>query len=112
MDTARLVWQGGMPMMRQLICRVLALGAIVVCSTGCETMHPLLRRKDNDEVSKKADKDDPATPKAVESDASKIKSVDSGDKEPQPFFKRNRPSSSFSSLSPEARDIERDLGVY
>jgi hypothetical protein len=112
MDTARLVWQGGMPMMRHLFCRALVLGVIVVCSTGCECLHSQLRHMDNDEVSKKAGTDDPSTAKAVESDGSKIKSVDSDDKDPQPFFKRNRPSSSFSSYSPEAREIERDLGVY
>jgi len=112
MDTALLVWQGGMPMMRQLLCRVLVLGTVVVGSTGCETLHSMVRSNDKDEASKKDDKDDPAKPQAVESDVSKIKSIDSDDKDPQPFFKRNRSSSAFSSWSPEARDIERDLGVY
>jgi len=112
MDTARLVWQGDMPMMRQLICRGLILGAIVTASTGCETLHHSLRPHDNDGAPKKDDKDDPAKPKAVESDVSKIKSVDSNDKDPQPFFKKTRPYSSWSRWSPEAREIEKDLGVY
>jgi hypothetical protein len=112
MDTARLVWQGDMPMMRQLISRVLILGAIVTSSAGCETLHHLLRPHDNDDASKKDDKDDPAKPKAVTSDTSKIKSVDSDDKDSEPFFKKTRPYSSWSKWSPEAREIEKDLGVY
>jgi hypothetical protein len=112
MDTARLVWQGDMPMMRQLICRGLILSAIVTSSTGCETLHHWLRPHDSDDASKKDDKDDPATPKAVESDVSKVKSVDSDDKDPQPFFQKTRPRSSWSPWSPEAQQIEKDLGVY
>src|SRR5271155_4807590 len=112
MDTARLVWQGGVPMMRQLVCRGLILGAIFTSATGCETLHHMLRPHDNDDAAKKDDKDDPAKPKAVESDVSKIKSVDSDDKNSEPFFKKTRPSSSWSKWSPEAREIEKDLGVY
>ena len=112
MDTARLVWQGDMPMMRQLICRGLILSAIVTSSTGCETLHHWLRPHDSDDASKTDEKDDPATPKAVESDVSKVKSVDSDDKDPQPFFQKSRPSSSWSKWSPEAQQIEKDLGVY
>jgi hypothetical protein len=112
MDTARLVWQGDMPMMRQLICRGLILGSIVTSSAGCETLHHLLRPHDSDDAAKKDDKDDPTKPKAVESDSSKINSVDSTSKDPQPFFKQTRPSSSFSRFSPEAQEIEKDLGVY
>jgi hypothetical protein len=112
MDTARLVWQGGMPMMRQLIARGLILGAVVVGSTGCETLHSMVRSNDKDEVSKKDDKDDVAKPKAVGSDVSKVDSVDSTDKNSQPFFSKKYSSSSFSRFSPEAQQIEKDLGVY
>jgi hypothetical protein len=112
MDTARLIWQGDMPMMRQLICRGLILGTIVVSGAGCETLHHLLRPHDSDDASKKDDNDDPAKPKAVESDVSKLKSVDSNDKDPQPFFTKTRPYSSWSKWSPEAQQIEKDLGVY
>jgi hypothetical protein len=104
MDTARLVWQGGMPMIRQLICRGLVLGAVIVGSTGCETLHSTVRSND---------KDDDTAPKAVDSDASKLNSVDSTDKSSsQPFFSTTRYRSAFSSFSPEAQQIEKDLGVY
>jgi hypothetical protein len=112
MDTALFIWQGGMPMMRQLLCRGLILGAFVVGSTGCETLHSMVRSNDKDEVSKKDDKDDTASPTAVESDGSKYKSIDSNSSSSQPFFSRNRSSSSFSSFSPEAQSIEKSLGVY
>jgi hypothetical protein len=111
MDTALLVWQGGMPMMRQIFCRGLVMGTVAVGLMGCETHH-WLRPKDNNEVSQKDDKDDPTKPGAVDSDASKIKSVDSDGNNSQPFFKRTRSASSFSSFSPEAQAIEKDLGVY
>jgi hypothetical protein len=99
-------------MMRQLICRGLILGAIVAATAGCESLHHMLRPHDADDVSRKDNKDDPAKPKAVESDVSKIGSVDSDDKDSQPFFKKTRPNSSWSKWSPEAREIEKDLGVY
>jgi hypothetical protein len=113
MDTARLVWQGGMPMIRQLILisRRLFLGAVVVGSTGCETLHSSVRHDDNDKVSRKDD-DDPTEPKSVDSDVSKVSSVDSNDKDPQPFFGKTRQRSSFTPFSPEAQQIEKDLGVY
>ncbi len=99
-------------MMRQFICRGLILGAIVSSSTGCETLHHLVRPHENDDASKKEDKDDSTKPKAVASDVSKLKSVDSDDKNSEPFFKKTRPYSSWSKWSPEAREIEKDLGVY
>jgi hypothetical protein len=99
-------------MMRQLIRRGLILGAIVVGSTGCETLHSMVRSNDNDEVRKKDDTDDPAKAKSVDSDVSKVNSVDSDDKDPQPFFKTTRSRSAWSSFSPEAQAIEKDLGVY
>jgi hypothetical protein len=111
-DTARFVWQGGMPMMRQLISRGLILGALVASSTGCETSHSLLRPKDSDEASKKDDTDDSAKPTSVDSDVSKLKSVDSTSKDSQPFFNSTRSRSAFSSFSPEAQQIEKDLGVF
>jgi hypothetical protein len=115
MDTARLVWQGGVPMMRQLVCRGLILGAIFTSSAGCETLHHMLRPHDNDDAAKKDDnddKDDPAKPKAVESDTSKIKSVNSDDNSSEPFFAKKYSRSSWSNFSPEAQQIEKDLGVY
>jgi hypothetical protein len=99
MDTARLVWQGGIPMMRQLIRRGLILGAVVVGSTGCETLHSMVR----------SNEDDDAKPSVADSDA---KSSDSVDNDKQPFFKTTRSRSAWSSFSPEAQSIEKDLGVY
>jgi hypothetical protein len=104
MDTARLVWQGGIAMMRQLIRRGLILGAVVVGSTGCETLHSMVRSNDKDEVSSKDD----AKPNG-DSDA---KGVDSDDNDKTPFFKTTRSRSAWSSFSPEAQSIEKDLGVY
>jgi hypothetical protein len=112
MDAARLVWQGGIPMMRQLLSRGLILGAFVVGSTGCETLHSSVRSDDKDQVSKKDDNDDSAKPNAVDSDVSKLQSVDSTSKSSSPFFNPTRGRSAFSSFSPEAQDIEKDLGVY
>ena len=99
-------------MIRQLICRGLILGAIVTASTGCETTHHWVHPHDSDDASKNDDKDDPAKPKAVESDVSKIKSVDSDDKDSEPFFTKKYSRSSWSNFSPEAQQIEKDLGVY
>jgi len=98
--------------MRHLIRRGLIVGAVVVGSTGCETLHSQVRSKDKDEVSKRDDTDDPANPKAVGSDVSKVNSVDSTDKDSKPFFSKQYSSSSFSRFSPEAQQIEKDLGVY
>ena len=98
--------------MRQLIRRGLILGAVVVGSTGCETLHSMVRPNDKDEVSKRDDADDSGKPKVVDSDVSKVKSVDSDDKDPQPFFAPTRSRSAWSSFSPEAQSIEKDLGVY
>jgi hypothetical protein len=99
-------------MMRQLIRRGLVLCAIVAGSAGCETLHSMVRSNDKDDVRKNDDRDDPSTPKVVDSDVSKLKSVDSDDKDPQPFFKTSRTRSAWSSFSPEAQAIEKDLGVY
>ena len=97
-------------MIRQLICRGLILGALVGGSTGCETLHSSVRHDDNDDASDKDD--DPAKPKSVSSDVSKLNSVDSDDNNSQPFFSRTRNRSAFSNFSPEAQQIEKDLGVY
>jgi hypothetical protein len=87
-------------MMRQLICRGLILGAVVVGSTGCETLHSMVRSND---------KDDDAKPSVADSDA---KSGDSDDNDKKPFFNPTRSRSAWSSFSPEAQSIEKDLGVY
>jgi hypothetical protein len=100
-------------MMRQLLSRGLILGAFVVGSTGCETLHSSVRSNDKDQVSKNDDdSDDSAKPNGVGSDVSKLQSVDSTSKSSSPFFNPTRGRSAFSSFSPEAQDIEKDLGVY
>ena len=98
--------------MRQLFCRALILGAIFTSSAGCDTLHHMLRPHDNDDAAKNDDNDDPAKPKAVESDTSKIKSVNSDDNSSEPFFAKKYSRSSWSNFSPEAQQIEKDLGVY
>ncbi len=111
MDTARLVWQGGIAMMRQLLCRGLVFSAVVLGTTGCETTKSFLHRdKDDDAVAKKdSAADDDTNPKKVSSDTSKIRSVDSDDKNSKPFFRSDRLPSA---MSPQAAEIERDLGIY
>jgi hypothetical protein len=111
MDAARIVWEGDIAMTRKFISRGIIVGALVAGSTGCETLHSQVRQKDNDEVTRKDD-DDSAKPDAVSSDVSKIKSVDSTEKNSSPFFSPTRARSAFTSLSPEAQSIEKDLGVY
>jgi len=81
----------------------LATTALCLGLLGCETHRSLLRPKGEDA------KSDSSGAKKVESDTSKIPSVDSDSKDPQPFFKNNRKSGGWSS---EAREIERDMGVY
>jgi hypothetical protein len=88
-------------MMRQLICRGLILAAVVAGSTGCETLHSMVRSNDKDEVSSKDDNDD-AKPNVADSD----------DNDKQSVFKPTRTRSAWSSFSPEAQSIEKDLGVY
>jgi hypothetical protein len=91
-------------MTRRILCRGLVSTSIVLGSMGCETTRSFLHRdKDGDVAS-----DDPTKPVGVSSETSRIRSVDSDDKNSQPFFKSNRSSLGWSS---EAREIERDLGV-
>jgi hypothetical protein len=85
--------------MRRIFTHTLIWSALGFSLAGCETHHPWLRHKDDDKVS--SDKDS-------SSDTSKIPSVDSDSKNPQPFFKNSRLQGGWSS---EARAIERNLGV-
>ena len=111
MDAARFVWEGDIAMTRNFISRGIVAGALVATLTGCETLHSSVRQKDNDEVSRKDD-DSSKNPEAVTSDVSKLKSVDSTDKSSSPFFSPTRARSAFTGFSPEAQQIEKDLGVY
>ena len=99
-------------MIRQFVSRGLLLGVLVASSTGCETFHSMLRPKDDDKVTRNDGTDDDAKPGAVDSDVSKLQSVNSNGKDSQPFFSTTRSRSAFSSFSPEAQEIEKNLGVY
>jgi hypothetical protein len=96
-------------MMRRFICLGVAISSLVFGPVGCDTHRCFLRSKDDaDEVAKKRDQDDATKVGAVESDPSKIMSVDSDSKDPKPFFNSGRRSGGWSS---EAREIEKNLGV-
>jgi hypothetical protein len=96
-------------MARRFLFHGLVLSALALGGLGCETHHSFFRPKDfGDAVTAKQDQDDPSKPTAIQSDASKVMSVDSDSKEQKPFFKSDRRSGGWSS---EAREIERDLGV-
>jgi hypothetical protein len=111
MDAARYVWEGEIAMTRKFLSRGIVAGALVATLTGCESLRSTIRHKDNDEVASKDD-DSAKNPEAVTSDTSKIKSVDSTDKNSSPFFNPTRARSAFTGFSPEAQQIEKDLGVY
>jgi len=97
-------------MTRRFICHALVLGTLAIGSSGCEPHQSFLRPKDpDDKHAQNGDQDDPTKPKAVQSDTSKIMSVDSDSKEQKPFFKSDRRSGGWSS---EAREIEKDFGIY
>jgi hypothetical protein len=98
-------------MTRRYLCRGLISATMLIGSMGCETTRSFLHHdKDDDVADKKGkDDDDAANPKGVTSDTSKIRSVDSDDKNSRSFFKSDRLPSAMSS---QARDIERDLGIY
>jgi hypothetical protein len=97
-------------MMRRLFNRGLVSSAIVLGATGCETTHSFLHRdKDDGVAAKKGGADDETSPTKVSSDSTKIRSVNSTDKDQTPFFKSDRTPSAMSS---QAREIERDLGIY
>ena len=90
--------------MRRLRRFGLFLGAICLASTGCEPHGSWLRPKDEDELPPRK-----SGVSAVESDTSKILGVDSDDQKPTSFFKNNRRAGGW---SPEAQEVERNLGAY
>jgi hypothetical protein len=96
-------------MTRRFIYHGLVVSTLAIGSWGCDTQHAFLRPRDRDGVfANNQDQFDPSKPMAIESDASKIMSVDSDKRNPKPFFKSDRKLGGWSS---EAREIERDLGV-
>jgi hypothetical protein len=95
-------------MTRRSMCRALCLGVVMAGVTGCEMLRSRLRQDDDDKKHASKDVDDATKPKAVESDTTKITSVDSDPSDPKPFFKSDRKSGGWSS---EAREIEAHLGA-
>jgi hypothetical protein len=101
----------GIGLASALVGRVLCLATVIAGMTGCDTLKSWHRNNDDDGVPSSRS-DDPYKPSAVQMDTSKIMGVtsDSNDSNNQKsFFSNTRRWSGFSS---EARDIERDLGVY
>jgi hypothetical protein len=96
-------------MTRRFIYHGVVLGTLALGAVGCEPHHSLLRPKENaDALAQKQDPYDLAKPSAVQSEASKMLSIDSDSKDQKPFFGGGRRSGGWSS---EARSIEKDLGV-
>jgi len=98
-----------MAMIRRSLALVVMLGLTAVTIAGCESLRQAIRSGNDDHAQKSVKPaSGAAETSAVESDPSKLQSVDSDSKSPQPFFKNNRPSGGWSS---EAREIESHLGV-
>jgi hypothetical protein len=98
-----------MAMTRRFCWLFVLLGCAAVAIAGCESLRNAIRSR-GDEHASSANKptNGSADPSAVESDPTKLWSVDSDAKNPQPFFKNSRLSGGLSS---EAREIESHLGV-
>jgi len=98
-----------MAMIRRSRALLVMLGLTAVTIAGCESLRQAIRSGSDDHALKsvKPTSGVAETP-AVVSDPSKFQAVDSDTKNPQPFFKNNRPSGGWSS---EAREIESHLGV-
>jgi archaellum component FlaG (FlaF/FlaG flagellin family) len=101
--------EDGMAMNRRFLTLLLITSLAAATTAGCESLRQAIRSSSDDHgqnsvkpTSRVADAS------AIESDPSKIQAVDSDTKNPQSFFKNNRPSGGWSS---EAREIESHLGV-
>jgi hypothetical protein len=101
--------EDGMAMNRRFLALLLIMSLAAVTTAGCESLRQAIRSSGDDHAQKSVKPTSGvADASAVESDPSKIQAVDSDTKNPQPFFKNNRPSGGWSS---EAREIESHLGV-
>jgi hypothetical protein len=101
--------EDGMAMNRRFLALLVILGLAALSIGGCESLRQAIRSQSDDHAQKSVKPTSGATdPTAVESDPTKLQAVDSDSKNPQPFFKNNRPSGGWSS---EAREIESHLGV-
>ena len=72
----------------------------------------MVRSNDKDEVSQNDDRTTRPSPKPSIPTSRSSRALIPTDKDSQPFFNKKYSSSSFSSFSPEAQQIEKDLGVY
>jgi len=96
-------------MIRRSLALLVMLGLTALTIAGCESLRQAIRSGSDDHAQKGVKATSGGTEaSAVESDPSKLQAVDSDAKNPQPFFKNNRPSGGWSS---EAREIESHLGV-
>src|SRR5271166_1635807 len=98
--------EDGMAMIRRSLALLVMVGLAALTIAGCESLRQAIRSGSDDHAQKSVKSTSDAS--AVESDPSKLQAVDSDSKNPQPFFKNNRPSGGWSS---EAREIESHLGV-
>ena len=101
--------EDGMAMNRRFLTLLVMMGLAAVSIAGCESLRQAIRSSSDDHAQKSVKPPSgTAETSAVESDPTKLQAVDSDAKNPQPFFKNNRPSGGWSS---EAREIESHLGV-
>ena len=83
------------------------------CSTGCETLHSSVRSRRRWAIAAIKKEDDPAEPKAVEVGRVEGQQRRLDRREARSYFSANSGArSGFSRFSPEAQQIEKDLGVY
>ncbi len=98
----------GVAMVRRTLVLMAAMVLSVVIVAGCESLRQSIRSASADSQARKAAKASLEETSATETDPSKVLAVDADAKNPQPFFKNNRRSGTWSS---EAREIESHLGV-
>jgi hypothetical protein len=87
---------------------LMAVGLCVVIVAGCESLRQSIRSASAESQARKAARASLEETAATETDPTKVLAVDADAKNPQPFFKSNRRSGTWSS---EAREIESHLGV-
>jgi hypothetical protein len=97
----------GVAMVRRFLVSAAVMALSVVTFAGCQGLRQAIRSASDDQ-GKTLKPTSGAGAYAVDSDPTKIQSVDSDAKNPQPFFSNNRRSGGWSS---EAREIESHLGV-
>jgi hypothetical protein len=104
------VSKDGVAMVRRSLVLMAVMGMTVLLVAGCQNLRQAIRSASNEppQTLKSGKPGGVEETSAVETDPTKILSVDSDAKNQQPFFKNNRRSGTWSS---EAREIESHLGV-